>query len=330
MPDEITKPSSTSSPRTYRRHLQRAKDEPPPLVIKPRDIELLRALWDHRFLTRELLIRLFPPDPEKTPAHKRTETPKAPGSNLEKRLAKLFHHGYVDRFRTVVRGELVYALGQAGAALLKDRQLNLPFLDTDWTQKNRQVTALFVEHTLMVVRFRAALALGAAKSPGLAIDVSLPESRAPRASWSNSRHAQAYVNPDAFVILREHDRTEDAQRSAFFVEADRSTMALKRLRQKYAFYSALRSDRRHLEPPFEIPGFRVLTICKTNERALSLLRLVAASHSPVPPAHRAMFLFTTEETYARHPENVLAAVWRDAADPQWPRALVGSPLPRHS
>jgi hypothetical protein len=328
MSDQTTKPTTASTPRTYRRHLQRAKDEKPPLVIKPRDIDFLRVLWDHRFLTRELLLRLFPPDPEKTPAHKRTEAPKAPGSNLEKRLAKLFHHGYVDRFRTVVRGELVYALGQAGAALLRDRQLNLPFLDTDWTQKNRQVTALFVEHTLMVARFRTALALGAAKSSGLTVDVSLPESRAPRASWSNARTSQAYVNPDAFVILRETDRPGDAQRSAFFVEADRSTMALKRLRQKYAFYSALRSDRRHQEAPFEIPGFRVLTVCKSNDRALSLLRLVADSHSTVPPGHRAMFLFTTEETYAEHPENVLAAIWRDAGDPQQPRALIGSPLPR--
>lgn len=328
MSDQTTKPTTASPARTYRRHLERAKNQKPPFVITPRDIELLRALWDHRFLTRELLLRLFPPDPEKTPAHKRTAAPKAPGSNLEKRLSKHFHHGYVDRFRTVVRGELVYALGQAGAALLRDRQLNLPFLETDWTQKNRQATALFVEHTLMVARFRTALALGAAKCPGLVIDASLPESRAPRASWNNSRRAQAYVNPDAFVVLRETDRPEDAQRSALFVEADRSTMALKRLRQKYAFYSALRSDRRHLERPFEIPGFRVLTICKSNERALSLLRLVAGPQSSVPPTHRPMFLFTTEETYAEHPENVLAAIWRDAGDPQQPRALIGSPLPR--
>ena len=34
-----------------------------------------------------------------------------------------------------------------------------------------------------------------------------------------------------------------------------------------------------------------------------------------------MFLFTTEETYAAHPENILAAIWRDGADPQRSRAL---------
>src|SRR5688572_22848097 len=130
MRDQTT--TTTSAPaRTYRRHLERAKDRKPPLVIQPRDVAILESLWDHRFLTRDLLVRLFPPDPEKTPAHRRTATPKAPGSNLEKRLAAFFHHGYVDRFRTVVRGELVYALGKAGAALLRDRQLNLPFLDAD-------------------------------------------------------------------------------------------------------------------------------------------------------------------------------------------------------
>ena len=116
----------------------------------------------------------------------------------------------------------------------------------------------------MVARFRTAIALGARFSGRVAVDACEPESRAPKASWTRAGRP-AYVNPDGFLVLNELDRPDG--RAAFFLEADRSTMSLKRLRQKYAFYSALRAERRHQAPPFSIPGFRVLTVCKTNERA---------------------------------------------------------------
>jgi len=328
----MTEIPPAAPPRSsYRAHYRRAHDRKPGLMLQTRDFDILEAVWANRFLTLSLLTPLFPADVEKTPPHIRSAlaaaTPNRTGTNLARRLGKLYHHGYLDRIKTVRGGALVYALAQRGARLLRDRQPTLPIPDTDWAEKNRAVSLLFVEHALMIARLRVALILGTQRSPAVTLPTFLPETQAPRHRWTTAG-TDAYVNPDAFFLLRELDPDDQAHHAAFFVEADRSTMALKRLRQKYAFYSALRTERLHREPPFRIPGFRVLTVCRSNERALNLLKLVAGPDSPVPADHRAMFLFTTEETYAAHPENVLAAVWRSAADPQQPRSLIASPLPR--
>jgi hypothetical protein len=318
----------TTPPRPdgHRPHLRRAPERKG-FELQPRDIEVLRALYEHRLLTRSLFLPLFPPDPARTPAHLRTLHPKVPGTNLEKRLAQLFHQGYVDRFRTVVGGELVYALGNAGATLLRQRQPKLAITLTDWAKKNRALKLLFVEHTLMVARFRIALTVATRETPSTVIEAFLPEPRAPRLTWTRPG-GRALVNPDAFFILRDIALPEGRQRTAFFLEADRSTMATKRLRQKFLDYSALRNDRRHEQAPFSIPSFTVATVCKSHERAAGLLRLAGGADSPLPASHRGMFVFTTEETYEACLRNVLAAVWRSAAEPGHPRSLIASPLAR--
>lgn len=323
----MTDPTTPGSRRPYLKHYDRDRARRPAMQFQPRDFALLEAVWDNRFATLSLLRELFPPDPDRAPAHKPATRGPRSGTTLANRLKLLFQHGYLDRIRSVRGGELVYALADAGAKLLRDRQPRLPIPDTDWREKNRTVSPLFVDHALMIARVRLALTLATRDTPTVELDTFLPEARAPRHRWPH--HGQeAYVNPDAFFTLRETDRPGPAERAAYFVEADRSTMALKRLRQKYAFYSALRAARLHREPPFRLPGFRVLTVCRSNERALHLLKLVAAADSPVLPDHRAMFLFTTEETYLEHPQNILAAVWRSGDDPMQPRALIASPLPR--
>ena len=48
--------------RTYRKHYKRDRVNPPPFTIQDRDIAILQAVLDNRFLTPTLLARLFPPD----------------------------------------------------------------------------------------------------------------------------------------------------------------------------------------------------------------------------------------------------------------------------
>lgn len=325
--------TETSRPTTrgrYRPRYQRARVDKPPFDIKTRDLDLLAAIWGSRFLTLSLANALFPPDSAKTPAHIRRalagKTPRRTGTNVGRRLAALYHYGYLDRIRTIAGSEVVYALAQRGARLLRERQPELAVTDTDWAEKNRTIKAFFVEHALMVARLRVALIVATRQTPTVELTTFLGEAQAPRRVWTHAGR-RAYVNPDALFILRERERGRSAQ-AAFLVEADRSTEVVNRLRQKFALYSAFRTDRLHREPPFSLPGFRVLTICRSNERALNLLKLAAAPDSPVPPEHRAMFLFTTEETYAEEGRNTLAAIWRSADDPRRPRALIASPLPR--
>ncbi len=65
-----------------------------------------------------------------------------------------------------------------------------------------------------------------------------------------------------------------------------------------------------------------------RERTANLLDLMADDESPAPARLRQLFLFTTEQSCAAAPTNVLAAIWRGADRPDERRALIGSPLAR--
>jgi len=319
----------TERPREpiYLPQRRRLKERKPPFVLQSRDVHMLRAVFENRFLTLSLLARLFPPDPARTPAHRRIENPKHPNANLAARLGKLYHHSFLDRVRTVRGGELIYALADKGAGLLRSEQLPLFVPDTDWAEKNRTLTQPNIDHALMVARLRIALAANLGKTGTTILDHFERESRDLKAEWQHAG-ARVYVVPDAFFILRDTALPEGNQRTAFFLEADRSTMSLKRMREKFQNYSQMYVDRMHQER-FRIPRFRVLLVTKSEERMRSLLALVAdAEQSCVPTDHRGFFLFTTELNYREHPSNILAAIWWDGGTPHEPRAIIPSPLAR--
>jgi hypothetical protein len=80
-----------------------ARPEPAPCTLQQRDVEILRALWAHHFLTTPQIGALWWAG----------ESPRA----LQKRLTKLFAAGHVDRFRPRLhRGSFpwTYVLTRAG------------------------------------------------------------------------------------------------------------------------------------------------------------------------------------------------------------------------
>jgi DNA-binding PadR family transcriptional regulator len=287
----------------------------PPFVFQPRDVEILKAIYDHRFLTRALVLPLFGVEPT------------IEDTNLDRRLRKLVASGYVGRLpRENRRSEFVYALTAAGAEILKKHQLPLPF--ADWSEKNRDVKTLFVEHTLMVARWYVAVLAGLKELSSVTIDHYERESR-PRGQYGLLRNWQSQggttrkVNPDAFLLLE-----GDVHPGAHFLEADQSTMAHSRMVEKFEDYAAMYREKRHPEF-FGVPTFRVCVIAKSEQRASNLLSLLIDG-TDIRPEERRLFWFTTEETYRDTPANVMASVWRSADDPHSLRALIGSPLPRRS
>ena len=332
-------PTDITDRRTYRRHFIREKNAPPPLHLQERDAAMIHAVFENRFLTIPLLSALFPPheqDRTRRYRYEATATHDTTHSNLRRRLRALFHHGYLTRFITHIGGEHIYALDTKGAQLLRDNQLSLP-LSIDWAEKNRDISTPYAHHALMVARFRTALSVALKVTPAFSLPHFERESKDLKAEWKR-QGARVFVNPDAFFILRDSTQPEGRQRTAYFLEADRSTMQLSRLLEKYARYSAMYEDRKHIEA-FGVPNFRVLTITKSKERAANLLALLTADtlgrkkngepiSNPIPKAHRAFFYFTTEANYHEHPQNVLAAIWQRADNPPEPRAVIGSPLAR--
>jgi hypothetical protein len=264
--------STATIRKPYLPQQHRIRNRKPPFVLQERDMLMLQAVFENRFLTLSLLALLFPPDLAKTPAHLRKANPIHPHTNLARRLSKLFHHKCVDRLRTIRGGELIYALGQDGANLLRSRQLPLFVPDTDWTEKNRDLKQPNIEHALMVARFRISLTRALLATPATTLEDFQRESRELKAEWKHAG-ARVYVNPDGFLTLRDSAKEAGKQRTAFTLEADRSTMTLERMRDKFTRYSYMFSDRMHQEQ-FKVPHLRVLVVAKSTERAANLLRIL--------------------------------------------------------
>jgi hypothetical protein len=140
-------------------HLHRIKNRKPPFELQDRDVEIIHAVQQNRFLTASLLKLLFPPDKAKTPPHLFTDQPKRSGTNIDRRLSKLFHYSYLQRIRTEMGGELYYGLTNKGAKLLAEKQLPLPLtIETvDWDERNRITKRQYIEHAVMVARFHTAI-----------------------------------------------------------------------------------------------------------------------------------------------------------------------------
>jgi hypothetical protein len=303
-------------------------------------LDILAAILNHRFLTAELLLLLFPPDPARTPTkaiaaalEKRgaTFTGAHVGSNLEKRLRVFFHARLVDRIPRGLGHPFAYALARDGQKLLRKHDRL-----TQRVELARPSDRLFyVEHTLMIARFRVALGLAVSERPSLEILTSKREGKDLHHVWR--RGSEGYsVNPDAYVVLADREAPEGRNSRALFVECDRGTMSRERLLEKYETYARFERSG-ELERHFGVAHARVVTVVdvpsgptETQTRASALLNLVADTESDLLGEMRDRFLFTTEESYRTQPTNVLAQIWRSADMPAERNSLIPSPLPIRS
>lgn len=304
----------------YLPHRRRVPEELlPPFVIQPRDIEIMRLVCESRFLTRTLLAIHFPPDPERTPAHRRTENPTHPGTNLDRRLARLFHHGYLARLKTHIGGEHIYALDQAGAVFLKKQQLSLP-LAGNWEEKNRAVKYPYIEHALMVARFRAALFVALKARP--AITLTSFERVPTPIKWQNAQGKNVVVISDAESTIRDEEKPPALRFEQWPLEADQGTKTLARF---------LEQLRHHAEIPQEklrAKIRKILVVTNSQKRASNILNLAMEEGSGIPYRLRDLFYFTNEEAYQEHPQNILAQIWRRLDNPDNLRSIITSPLRR--
>lgn len=273
----------------------------PPLVLQARDRQIVELVSEHRFITSEEIQALIL------------------GSDqiILRRLQKLYHSGYLDRPRNQQQrgnAKMVYALAQDGAHLLANF-FGKESAKGDWSEKNRQVRLRYLEHALMVSRFRATLTLAMRLNGNVALErwqqgqELKDEVRVEHSDWTE----RIPVYPDAYFVLRLLAEPEGRNRIHVFVEADRGTMTTKRFfvktRGYWHYWRSGKQDER-----FGMKNFLVLTVTLTPERAESLC---AATGKLDAPKHRGlrMFLFGAENNYTlAEPLRVLDSIWTTAAD----------------
>jgi hypothetical protein len=256
---------------------QRA-DSPPPLVLQERDRQILAAVGQHRFLSREQIERLF----------------FGTTTRANFRLQKLYQHKFLNRLHLpTVRGssQAIYCLDRNGVEVAAEA-LGVPPATIPWKYKNRDVGALFLKHLLGVNDVRIAFEVAARENSGHELLLWLPEQDAKNGyGWHSGSKVLA---PDAYGRYGFGDRV-----ISFFVELDRATMTNKRWQEKVDRYLEYSASGRY-EERFGMKLFRVLVVTTTPQRRSNLLSVTAERTDK-------MFWFTTLESI--RDRGVLGAGW---------------------
>lgn len=286
--------------RSRRPRFRRHRFGKPPLVLQDRDAEIVRLVADYRFVTSEEIQALV----------------SGSDQTILRRLQKLFHGGYLDRPRNQrQRGneKMVYALGQKGAELLA-RLANAGSVGkVDWLEKNRQVRVQYLEHALMVSRFRTTLTLATSSRSDVVVESwgqgnDLRDSVVVEGEHGSERIP---VAPDAYLVLRLVNEPAGGNRIHIFLEADRGTMTTKRFLTKVRGYWHYWQSGTQ-EKRFGMKNFLVLTITLSDERAGNLC---SATKALDDVGGLRMFLFGSERNYVEgQTRRILDAVWQSPAD----------------
>jgi len=266
------------------RRVDRSFSSPKSIQITDRDVEIIRSVNQHRFLTSDQIVYLF-----------------SGSKQLRMRLTQLWRNGLLDRPTIQVERyragggsrPTVYALGNKGADLLNSVD-GLRRAQIDWTGKNREVGHVFLEHALRIADFLLKLEVSVREIAGLELitfdDIlanAPPETRRKRnpAGWKVSipvgnTLVETSIYPDAIFGVRNTTATADRQEMFFFLEIDRATMPVMRsdLRQT-SFHKKLlayhhsrklwRLDR--TTAPYKFVNAKVVSVTTSPERIESFI-----------------------------------------------------------
>jgi hypothetical protein len=270
------------------------------MVLTPRDLDILRAVYRHRLLRSSHLVALSGGSPQTT----------------LRRLQLLFHHGYLDRppmqLDWYARGSepMVYALVNRGAEMLENLG-ELKRGGVRWDTKNRNFSRVFLHHTLAIAEVMVAFEVACRIREGVQLirpeellAEAPPRTQALRLPFrwqvevrQGGKPYRLGVEPDRVFGLRFENGPEPRRRAYFFLEADRGTMPIMRkglaqtsfARKLLAYRETWRQGlhQAHLG----IPNCRVLTVTTSRERVENLVEACRA----LPGGGSRLFLFTDRE-----------------------------------
>jgi hypothetical protein len=314
------------------KHLPRfhraSQDERPVFRLTDRDREMLKIIYEYRFITAGMLQDLASPpklsDRQRAALAKLKElvaAKKAAAAGPEtaagtqrtqrkilRRLQMLYHAGYVQRKKLSDNEPIAYAIGNAGAGELMlhygiDRQ------QIDWTTKNREAGEHYIRHALMVSRFRHAIELAVRLLPGASVSWKPPFKE--KVQYEDTLRGKTQlvdgaVIPDGLFIV-----TGGKNPIHYFLEADRSTMTnaryLAKLKSYFAYYAVSVNDNKSSD----IHQMRVLTITRSEERKKNLRDIAQNVHATMA---KELFWFACERSYLSVPEQVVAPIWQTLKD----------------
>ena len=281
-----------------------------PFQLQDRDIEVIKEVYKHRFLSSEHLALLL----------------NGSKQVLLRRLQLLYHAGYLDRPREQIKpyragsSAMAYGIGNKGADYL-NQTLNIPRSKVDWTTKNREVKSVFLEHTLSISNFMVCLETACrARKDVQFIDPRKFAKQYP-ITWKitkaiDGRKHTFNIFPDNAFALH---FPQDNSTAYFFLEVDRSTMPIvstnffrSSVYKKLLLYWLSWKDglfNNHLG--FE--NVRILTLAKSKDRITSMIE--AGKDIDDRKKGSRMFMFALEKDFdPADPGHALDRIWHNGRD----------------
>jgi Replication-relaxation len=332
MPPDALVVAHTHAKHKHRPRFRRAAvEERPAFRLTDRDRELLKIIFDYRFITASLLQDLAPAvdltDRQQEALRKLREVieaKKANGSScasgersqrtrreILRRLQMLYHHGYLQRKKLSDKEPIVYSLGNLGADELVlihgyDRQ------EIDWTTKNRESTERYMQHGLLVSRFRHAFELALRNVPDASLETWYPggtfkakvtyENTVRTREGTRTQPVEKTIVPDALFVVK-----EGGKRIHYFLEADRSRMSNARFVEKLMAYYAFWAT---YSKAAGIAQMRVLTVTISEVRKDNLREAA----DTISDEAKGLFWFICEKAYLGKPQEILKDTWQTLED----------------
>ena len=278
----------------------------PPFVLTSRDREILRLIFAHRFVRSSHILSLV----------------NGSKQQILRRLQLLFHHGYVERPRIQLEQyhkggsrEIVYGIGDQGAQLLK-REHDVTAKELRWSEKNRKVERMFLQHALLVSDIMVAFELACREKNIRLLSEQELQVRGNEKPFhwrvNTGAQQQLTVAPDRVFALEYVTEIGKTERAYFFLEADRGTMPVVRkgfsqssFFRKLVAYEATWLQRIH-EKQYGFHRFRVLTVTTGAARVKSLV----GACGQLKQGH-GLFLFA-DKSILEKPGGILAHGWQSA------------------
>jgi Replication-relaxation len=324
-PDIALAPARTKHRPRFRRAPQ---DDRPAFRLTDRDREMLKIIYEYRFITAAMLQDLVTPVDltekqqealAKLRAYKQamaTASGTAEGfqpktrREILRRLQMLYHAGYVQRQKLSDSDPIIYSLGNLGADELMlyhgiDRK------QIEWTTKARESTDRYIRHGLVISRFRHALELALREFPTVTLESWIPsggftaqvtyQDTVQTREGKRTHLVDGVVKPDGLFVLKVGEK-----RIHCFFEADRSTMTnaryLGKLRSYFAFYATyVRGEKKA-----GITQMRVLSVTISEARKDNLRETA----QKVSTEAKDLFWFACERPYREEPTQVLSPIWQ--------------------
>lgn len=277
-----------------RRRSRFVRPENPPVMHEgPRDLDIVRFVHEFRFLHAAHLIAL-------TGGYK---------TAVEKRLKRLWYHGYLDRRYDqqapgFVNGPAIYQLGARGAELLVQHGV-IDSAKIKFCMQRNNVKQPFLQHALMVSTIRTAVTVATRNDPDL--DFLFWRNDSELKDWVRIRtDDEIYkgvgketwpIVPDGFFALKTPRET-----LYFMLEADRSTMDHRDMLRKMRAYFLWWKAGQH-KTKLGIERFVVLTVALTKERMQNLFDLSRRADDLQKGS--ALFWFATIEKFDYESSQIL-------------------------